>query len=74
MQAERDRGLLHFWGVGEGQDLKDGAQDPGSPESSNESDVLSSTHRKEGLWGHFFLDEGSSSTVSIKTHGQDFWV
>src|SRR5207249_1248244 len=26
MQLEQDRGLLRVWGVGEGQDLNDGAQ------------------------------------------------
>ncbi len=52
MQLEQDRGLLRVWGVGEGQDLNDGSQGPGSPESSNDSEAPSPAHGKEGLWGH----------------------
>jgi hypothetical protein len=52
MQLEQERGLLRPWGYGEGLDLNDGAQGPGSPESSNESDVSSPAPGKEGLWGH----------------------
>ncbi|KAL6707813.1 hypothetical protein ACN47E_003713 [Coniothyrium glycines] len=67
MQLERDRGLLRVWGVGEGQDLHDGAQAPGSPDSSNESDVLSPAPGKEGLWGHPPTDHASPSTMSVST-------
>lgn len=52
MQLEQERGLLRPWGYGEGLDLNDGAQGPGSPESSNESDASSPAPGKEGLWGH----------------------
>jgi hypothetical protein len=52
MQLEQERGLLRPWGYGEGLDLNDGAQGPGSPESSNESDLPSPAPEKKGLWGH----------------------
>ncbi|RYN17062.1 hypothetical protein AA0119_g11494 [Alternaria tenuissima] len=52
MQLEQDRGLLRVWCVGEGSDLNDGLQGPGSPESSNDSDAPSPIPEKEGLWGH----------------------
>lgn len=64
MQLEQDRGLIRVWGVGEGQDLNDGAQGPGSPESSNDSDVTSPAPGKEGLWGYPPLDHSSPSTMS----------
>ncbi|KAL5114396.1 hypothetical protein ACEQ8H_007706 [Pleosporales sp. CAS-2024a] len=51
MRLEQDRGVLRPWGYGEGQDLHDGAQGPGSPESANESDASSPAPGKEGLWG-----------------------
>jgi hypothetical protein len=56
MQLEQDRGLLRVWGVGEGQDLNDGAQGPGSPESSNDSEAASPAPGKEGLWGYPFSE------------------
>ncbi|KAH8699411.1 hypothetical protein GQ44DRAFT_632756 [Phaeosphaeriaceae sp. PMI808] len=59
MQLEQGRGLLRIWGVGEGLDLNDGAQGPGSPESSNDSDAPSPACGKEGLWGHPPLDHSS---------------
>jgi hypothetical protein len=52
MQLEQDRGLLRPWGIGEGFDLSDGAQGPGSPDSSTEVDTPSPVPGKEGLWGH----------------------
>ncbi|KNG44379.1 c6 zinc finger domain-containing protein [Stemphylium lycopersici] len=61
---EQDRGLLRVWGVGEGQDLNDGAQGPGSPESSNESDAPSPAPGKDGLWGHPPYDHQSPSEPS----------
>lgn len=63
MLLEQDRGLLRVWGVGEGQDLNDGAQGPGSPESGNDySDVPSPAHGKEGMWGHPPGDHSSPAT------------
>jgi hypothetical protein len=62
MQLEQDRGLLRVWGVGEGQDLNDGAQGPGSPESSNDSEAASPAPGKEGLWGHPPMDIPSPMT------------
>jgi hypothetical protein len=56
MQLEQDRGLLRVWGVGEGQDLNDGVQGPGSPESSNDSEAPSPAPGKEGLWGYPFSE------------------
>lgn len=67
MQLEQDRGLIRVWGVGEGQDLNDGAQGPGSPESSNESDAPSPAPGREGLWGHPPLDHASPSTINSST-------
>jgi hypothetical protein len=64
MQLEQERGLLRPWGFGEGLDLNDGAQGPGSPESSNESDASSPAPGKEGLWGHPPLDKASPRTVN----------
>ncbi|KAF2195515.1 hypothetical protein K469DRAFT_681823 [Zopfia rhizophila CBS 207.26] len=63
MQLERNRGLIRVWGVGEGYDLNDGAQGPGSPDSNN-SDAPSPAAR-EGLWGP--RDASSPSTMSIET-------
>ncbi|KAF2268499.1 hypothetical protein CC78DRAFT_372218 [Lojkania enalia] len=52
MHVEQQRGLIRVWGVGEGHDLNDGAQGPGSPESNNnESDAPSPATIQEGLWG-----------------------
>lgn len=67
MQLELDRGLLRVWGVGEGQDLHDGAQAPGSPNSSNDSDVPSPSAGTEGLWGYPPTDHASPSTMSVST-------
>jgi hypothetical protein len=64
MQLEQDRGLLRPWGVGEGLDLNDGAQGPGSPESSNDSDAPSPAPGREGLWGHPPSDHASPSTMN----------
>lgn len=64
MQLEQDRGLLRVWGVGEGQDLNDGAQGPGSPESSNESEAMSPAPGKNGIWGHPPLDPSSPSVLN----------
>lgn len=72
MQVEQARGLLRVWGVGEGQDLNDGAQGPGSPESSNESDAPSPAQGKDGLWGHPPGDQPSPSTMSTSTPRDDF--
>lgn len=63
MQLEQSRGLIRVWGVGEGQDLNDGAQGPGSPES-NESDASSPAPGKEGLWGHPPVDHSSPAAVN----------
>jgi hypothetical protein len=64
MQLEQDRGLLRPWGVGEGLDLNDGAQGPGSPESSNDSDAPSPATGKEGLWGYPPLDKASPGALN----------
>ncbi|OSS44328.1 hypothetical protein B5807_11072 [Epicoccum nigrum] len=63
MLLEQDRGLLRVWGVGEGQDLNDGAQGPGSPESSGDADASSPAPGKEGLWGYPPADTASPGTV-----------
>ncbi|KAH7080687.1 hypothetical protein FB567DRAFT_110659 [Paraphoma chrysanthemicola] len=68
MQLEQERGLLRVWGVGEGVDFNDGAQGPGSPESSNESDASSPAPGKEGLWGHPPTDHNSPSTSTPREH------
>ncbi|KAI5364420.1 hypothetical protein J4E82_011467, partial [Alternaria postmessia] len=52
MQLEQDRGLLRIWGIGEGRDSDDGAQGPGSPESSTDSEAPSPAPVREGLWGY----------------------
>ncbi|KAF2819543.1 C6 zinc finger domain-containing protein [Ophiobolus disseminans] len=67
MQLEQDRGLLRVWGYGEGADLNDGAQGPGSPESSNDSDAPSPAPGKEGLWGHPPVDHSSPHPMSGST-------
>ncbi|KAF1831715.1 hypothetical protein BDW02DRAFT_571770 [Decorospora gaudefroyi] len=59
LQLEQDRGLLRVWGVGEGYDLNDGTQGPGSPESSNDSETTSPAPGKDGLWGHPPFDQPS---------------
>jgi hypothetical protein len=69
MQLEQNRGLLRVWGVGEGQDLNDGAQGPGSPESSNDSDAYSPAPGREGLWGHPPVDQSSPSTSTTNGDG-----
>jgi hypothetical protein len=63
MQLEQDRGLLRPWGVGEGFDLNDGAQGPGSPDSSTELDMSSPASGKDGLWGHPPDQASPSSSV-----------
>lgn len=50
MHLEQARGLVRVWGVGEGRDLNDGAQTPGSPDST-ETESPSPAAGKEGLWG-----------------------
>jgi hypothetical protein len=74
MQLEQDRGLLRPWGVGEGLDLNDGAQGPGSPESNsnNESDASSPAPGKEGLWGHPPLDKASPASLNGST-SREHW-
>jgi hypothetical protein len=67
MQLEQDRGLLRPWGIGEGLDLNDGAQGPGSPEGSNDSDAPSPAPGKEGLWGYPPLDKSSPGTMNSST-------
>jgi hypothetical protein len=67
MQLEQARGLVRVWGVGEGQDLNDGAQGPGSPES-NESDAPSPAAGKDVLWGP--VEAPSPSTLSVGTPGE----
>jgi len=64
MELEKDRGLLRVWGVGEGQDVNDGAHGPSSPESGVDSDAPSPASAKEGLWGMPRMgDHSSPSTV-----------
>ncbi|KAI4633961.1 uncharacterized protein J4E87_001130 [Alternaria ethzedia] len=72
MQLEQDRGLLRVWGVGEGQDLNDGAQGPGSPESSNDSEAASPAPGKEGLWGYPFSPDAGSVKTPIGTPREYF--
>jgi hypothetical protein len=73
MQLEQDRGLLRPWGVGEGLDLNDGAQGPGSPESNNnESDAPSPAPGKEGLWGHPPLDKASPASLNGNNSREHF--
>lgn len=62
MLLEQDRGLLRVWGVGEGQDLNDGAQGPGSPDSGGDADASSPAPGKEGLWGYPPADTSSPGT------------
>ncbi|KAI8938994.1 hypothetical protein NX059_004838 [Plenodomus lindquistii] len=67
MLLEQDRGQLRTWGVGEGHDINDGAQAPGSPESGNDhsdgpSPVPGSGPGKDGLWGYPPLDHSSPAT------------
>jgi hypothetical protein len=38
-QLEQGRRLIRVWGVGEGQNLNDAAQGPGSPASGDDLDV-----------------------------------
>lgn len=52
MLLEQDRGLLRVWGIGEGRDLNDGAQGPGSPDSGADGDVSSPALGKEGPCGY----------------------
>lgn len=67
MRLEQERGLLRVWGYGEGADLNDGAQGPGSPESSNDSDAPSPAPGREGLWGHPPVDHSSPHPTSGST-------
>jgi hypothetical protein len=64
MQLEQARGILRPWGVGEGLDLNDGAQGPGSPESSNDSDAPFPAPDREGLWGHVPVDKASPGSLN----------
>jgi hypothetical protein len=72
VQLEQARGTLRVWGVGEGHDLNDGTQGPGSPESSNDSDAPSPAPslEKEGLWGHPPLDHPSPHSMNSSTPRQ----
>lgn len=70
MRLEQDRGLLRVWGVGEGHDLNDGAQGPGSPESSVESYASSPAPGNEGLRGHPPWDYPSPNPTSSSTPRQ----
>lgn len=63
MLLEQDRGLLRVWGVGEGLDLNDGAQGPGSPDSGGDADASSPAPGKEGLWGYPPADTSSPGTA-----------
>ncbi|RYN68285.1 hypothetical protein AA0119_g13708, partial [Alternaria tenuissima] len=72
MQLEQDRGLLRVWGLGEGQDLNDGAQGPGSPESSNDSEAPSPVPGKEGLWGYPFSELPAGTTTPGSTPREYF--
>ncbi|KAF1351537.1 hypothetical protein EJ07DRAFT_168937 [Lizonia empirigonia] len=63
MLLEQDRGLLRVWGVGEGQDLNNGAQGPGSLGSGGDADASSPAPGKEGLWGCPPADNSSPGTV-----------
>ncbi|KAF3029157.1 hypothetical protein E8E12_000380 [Didymella heteroderae] len=63
MLLEQDRGLLRVWGVGEGQDLNDGAQGPGSPDSCDGADDFSPAPREKGLWGYPPADTSGPGTV-----------
>ncbi|XPS74110.1 hypothetical protein M3J09_006235 [Ascochyta lentis] len=63
MLLEQDRGLLRVWGVGEGQDLNDGAQGPGTPDSGGDADASSPAPGKEGLWGYPPADTSSPGTA-----------
>jgi hypothetical protein len=68
MQLEQSRGVIRVWGVGEGQDLNDGVQGPGSPEGSNESDTPSpAAAGRDSLWGHPPLDQSSPNSMSSST-------
>ncbi|KAF2632999.1 hypothetical protein BU25DRAFT_471143, partial [Macroventuria anomochaeta] len=64
---EQDRGLLRVWGVGEGQDINDGAQGPGSPDSGGDADASSPAPGREGLWGCPPADTSSPGTVPGET-------
>jgi hypothetical protein len=65
MLLERDRGLLRVWGVGKGQDLNDGAQGPGSPDSCGDTDASSPASGKEGLWGYAPADTSNTQSNDI---------
>lgn len=63
MLLERDRGLLRTWGIGEGHDLNDGAQGPGSPDDGGDLDISSPAPEQIRLWG-FPPADASNFTVS----------
>jgi hypothetical protein len=64
MHLEQERGLLRLWSIGEGFDLSDGAQGPGSPNSSTEVDTPSPVTGEESLWGHPPYQASPSATNS----------
>lgn len=72
MQLEQARGILRPWGFGEGLDMNDGAQGPGSPESSNDSEAPSPAPAREGLWGHVPVDKASPSSMNGSTSREHF--
>ena len=63
MLLEQDRGLLRVWGLGEGQELDDGAQGPGSPDSGGDADGFSPSPGREGFWGCPPADTSSPGTL-----------
>jgi hypothetical protein len=63
---------LRVWGVGEGQDLNDGAQGPESPESSNDSEAPSPAPGKEGLWGYPFSEVENGTRTPGSTPREHF--
>ncbi|KAL1643416.1 hypothetical protein SLS61_009251 [Didymella pomorum] len=71
MLLEQDRGLLRVWGVGEGQDLNDGAQGPGSPDSGGDGDASSPAPGKEGLWGFPPADTSSPGIDGPTSHPKE---
>jgi hypothetical protein len=70
MQLDNDRGLLRVWGIGEGFDINEGAQGPGSPDSSTDVDAPSPAPGKEDLWGHP-PDQASPSAANSSVPGDN---
>ncbi|KAF3031938.1 hypothetical protein E8E12_001908 [Didymella heteroderae] len=68
MLLEQDRGLLRVWGVGEGHNLSDGAQGPGSPDSGGDGDIFSPAPGKESLWGFPPADASSPGSDDPTSH------